>query len=130
MKRLAFLLALATPAAFAGVFGVHLGSIHSAGNWCNFNPGIYALTDSGLGAGVLRNSECRTAAWAGQLIETNGSIRLGLFTGAIVGYKSGPQLMVIPTIAVGNQWGARLMYLPKVQAGGAHALHFTVEFRH
>jgi len=129
MKRLILLLALFTPVAFAGVFGVHLASKHSAGQWCDFNPGVYAVADSGYGAGVLRNSECRAGAWVGKLTETSGAYRVGVITGFVFGYKSGPQFMAVPSLVFGTDYAVRFLYLPKVRKDGAHALHMTLEKR-
>jgi len=129
MKRLFLLLTLFTPVAFAGVFGVHLASKHSAGQWCDFNPGVYAVADSGYGAGVLRNSECRAGAWVGKLVETDGAFRVGVLTGFVFGYKGGAQFMAVPSVAIGNKYAVRLLYLPKVKKDGAHALHLTLETR-
>lgn len=132
MIRAIILLLLAGPAA-ATTIGLHLGSVHSTPGWCDYNPGVYMRTDTGLTLGAYRNSECRSSAYAGWTWEARrGKLAAAITAGAVTGYAARPVLpLLVPSLAVdvADKTALRLTYIPKIEKAGAHALHLSVERR-
>lgn len=118
------------------MIGVNLYTLHTTAVPCDGTAGLYVLV-SGIGAGVLKNSECRFGAWAGWAPETNtltiGPVKAkaGAIVGLVAGYKSNPIFpLLLPSVAVsfdGRSW-LRITFIPKFKtsAGGAS---FSVEFQ-
>lgn len=113
------------------VLGVHLFSLHTAPGLEAANPGLYVRHESGVTAGVFRNSYARTSAYAGYTLET-ADRRFALTLGAVTGYPAKPVLpLAVPSVRFGlsDQVAARVAYLPKPpgRIGRSHALHLSIE---
>lgn len=113
--------------------GLHLATAHSKSGFCDFNPGVYGRWASGFTAGVYRNSECNTSAYAGWTWETKPiifGVRAAITVGGVIGYQAEPILpLAVPSLAaqINKSTALRLGYIPKVEKRGAHALHLMVE---
>lgn len=130
-KILAIVAFVATFAANAATIGAHLGTYHDTGKWCNFNPGLYFKTDSGLTVGGYRNSECRKSFYAGYTVEYGKDVRVAVTTGVITGYKIGTIPLFAPSVAmnVTEQASLRLTFIPKIEPKGANAFHLSTEYK-
>ena len=138
-------------AAHAQTIGVHLVSVHvPARDYLqSFNPGIYVRTESGLTAGVYRNSLGRTSVYAGFTIDSG---RFSLTVGATTGYQkrqwfgtcpdgnveaecwdgvTNAVLLPVfsPSVRLPDVAGftPRLSFIPGLGAGSANAVHLSVE---
>jgi hypothetical protein len=135
MKKLLLALAAMLPLAVgAHTFGAHLGSVHSAPGFCDFNPGAFVRFDDGGTVGFYRNSECRLSVYAGWTFHAlqRGKLSADVTLGAVTGYRRANVLpLAVPSLAyqVNDQVAVRVAYVPKVEKGGAHAVHFMVEVR-
>jgi hypothetical protein len=117
------------------MIGLLLHTFHFSPMPCDNTAGLY-FVEHGLTAGVFRNSECRTGAWAGWAPETNtltiGPVKAkaGVIAGMIAGYQSNPILpLLLPSVAVsldGQSW-LRATYLPKFKTG-ASGVSLSVEY--
>lgn len=108
-------------------FGVHMGSIHFAGDYNNFNPGVYVNHDGWTG-GVYYNSERRVSAYAGYTFATGP---LDWTLGAITGYERARVLpLVAPSVAFNftPEVAGRVVLLPNPFKPKESALHFTLEW--
>lgn len=109
--------------------GVHIASYHApAGDFNNYNPGLYLRLNNGFTAGAYYNSERHTSAYAGYTHEWG---RLAVTVGAITGYRrTNVMPMVVPSVRLGKIENAtfRLAYVPRIERNGAHAIHLTAEF--
>ena len=113
------------------VIGLHLVSLHTAGDLQPVNPGAYVRLEGGLTAGAFRNSYDRDSAYVAQTFET-GDRRFALTVGAVTGYPARDVLpMVVPSVRVGlaPDLSARVSYLPKPPGsyGRTHCLHLSLE---
>jgi hypothetical protein len=114
--------------------GLNLGSAHSEPGYNDTNPGVYAVTASGVAFGAYKNSVNRTSVWAGYRLESAplGPFRAALLVGAVTGY--GDNLfspMVSPSVsATVGAYTARLSYLPRhpTKQNSSDAVHLSVEF--
>jgi len=105
------------------MIGIDLGTLHDhPQGLCNLNPGIYWITDSGLTAGLVRNSECRLGAWGGYT-KTAGAFSLTV--GAVTGYRSAPVVpLLVPSVKI-NRF--RLSYLPRSPGSQSGGVHLSIE---
>lgn len=121
-------------AAAIVAIGVNLGSAHSEPGYNNVNPGIYAVTDSGVAFGAYRNSVNKTSVWAGYRLESAplGPFRAALLVGGVTGYSGALfSPMVSPSVsATVGAYTARLSYLPRhpTKQNSSDAVHLSVEF--
>lgn len=148
---IALLLLCLGAAANAATFGLHLASVHvpSRDYQRNVNPGLYVRLDSGITAGVYRNTLGRTTVYGGYTFEWGP---FGLTLGAATGYQkhavpvpcerahyvgctridgvSNAVLvpMVAPSVRLPEVAGLtpRLSIIPGL-AGSANVLHLSVE---
>ena len=105
--------------------GAHALSIHGSSRYETLTPGLYVRTESGLTAGVLRNSHGRPGAYAGQTWERNG---WALTVGAIAGYERAKLLpLVVPSYRFDS--GLRVSLLPNPWERSGTALHFSWEWQ-
>ena len=107
--------------------GLHLASLHTSGNYNDFNPGVYAETRCGFIAGVFDNSYRHPAVQLGWRAETE---KLPVFVelGAATGY---PGHDVLPYAMLGVKLGpVRIGVIPHV-AGFDHTnvIHAMVQFK-
>lgn len=114
--------------------GVNVGSVHSEPGYNNANPGVYALTASGAGAGVYLNSHKRTSVWAGYRFESRpaGPFKASLLLGGVTGYGATVTPMLSPSVsATLDAYTVRLSYLPRhpTKANSSDALHLSLEIR-
>lgn len=107
------------------MIGIDLGTLHDhPQGLCNLNPGIYWITDSGLTAGLVRNSECRLGAWGGF---TRSAWVFSVTVGAVAGYRSAPVLpLLVPSVTVDR---FRITYLPRYTGSQSGGIHLSVEFK-
>ena len=119
-------------ASFIAV-GLNLGSAHSEPGYNNVNPGIYAVTQSGVAFGVYKNSVRETSVWAGYRLESQplGPFRAALLVGGVTGYSNALfSPMVSPSVsATVGSYTARLSYLPRhpTKQNSSDAVHLSVE---
>lgn len=117
----------------AVILGLHLATAHLgpfADTKSPINPGIYVRAESGLTAGVYRNSVHRLSSYAGWTWETpNG--RFALTVGAVSGYQDNAlSPLIVPSMRMqlGDSLAGRISYLPKPpKFGGAAGIHFSLE---
>lgn len=129
LVALTTLVLLVTTSAHATTVGMHFTTKHSHGGYCQYNPGLYLRTDSGLTVGTYHNSECRQSVYLAQTY-THGLYSITL--GGVTGYARKPVLpMVVPSVAfpLADGVSLRLAYVPKVSREAAHAVHLSVERR-
>jgi len=115
------------------MIGFDLYTIHRAPQGlCNDTVGIYYVGESGLGAGLMKNSECHVGGWAAYTAETNTltiarmSVSVGVTAGAIAGYRMAPVLpLLVPSIKIGI---VRFSYLPRSPGAQSDGLHISIEF--
>ena len=117
------------------IIGVHLGSVHSERGFNDFNPGLYASWSNGATAGFYHNSESRLTVYGGwthhfdvRVLGATPSVFLGLGTG----YSRARIVpMIVPSVTwpIGRHLGVRVSYAAKVQKTGAHAVHFSLDYR-
>lgn len=124
MRKILLAALLALPGlGQAQVLGVHVGSHHVGGGYCNENPGIYYRAESGLTLGAYRNSECRR--WSAYAGHTWGD-HIALTVGAVTGYERASVLpLVVPSVRFGP---ARVAVLPPV-GGMPTVIHLMLEKR-
>ena len=86
MKPLALACLLAIGDVSAATVGIDIGSVHipAHANQNNFNPGLYALFDNGVGLGTYRNTIRRESVWLAYRVETGPVTWLA---GVISGYQ-------------------------------------------
>lgn len=139
MKRIIDLLiaaALSAAAILAGTWagdaraqavGVNLATAHSGGGFRSWTPGAYVRTDSGLTAGILRNSYGRISLHAGQTWHTQAlGLPIDLQAGLITGYQRAP---VLPLATVSTLIGGRhrLILIPGPR--GCAAINYSLEWK-
>lgn len=115
------------------MIGLDLYTIHRAPHGlCNDTVGIYYVGESGLGAGVMKNSECHVGGWAAYTAQTNTltiarmPVSAGVTMGAIAGYRMAPVLpLLVPSVKVGI---IRFSYLPRSPGAQSDGLHISIEF--
>jgi hypothetical protein len=115
------------------VIGVDLYTVHGEPNGlCNDTVGVYYVGKDGLGAGLMKNSECHIGAWAAYTAQTNTltiarvPVSAGVTLGAIAGYRMAPLLpLLVPSIKVGI---VRFSYLPRSPGAQSDGLHISIEF--
>jgi hypothetical protein len=113
-----------SPGAQAQTLGLNLVTAHASGGFRSWTPGMYARSDDGLTAGVLRNSE---GSWGAHVSQTWRVQPLGvpidLTAGAITGYR---RALVLPLATASVLLGqTRLVWIPGSRGG---ALHVAGEF--
>lgn len=108
-----------SPAAQAQTMGVNLVTAHASGGFRSWTPGLYARSDSGLTAGILRNSEGGASAHLSQTWRVQPlGIPLDLQAGAITGYRRAPLLpLATASVLVGQ---TRLVWIPGPKGGAMH----------
>jgi hypothetical protein len=145
-------LALSTaPAAWANdekasailpnTIGLHLASQHVEPGFNNRTPGLFVRwadnSGAGLGAGLYRNSERKTSAWAGYTFTTPSAsalrLRGELTVGGVTGYTSAKlQLLLMPSLSAALAKDAQretrlhLGYIPKIEKRGSAAAHLML----
>lgn len=115
------------------MIGLDLYTIHRAPQGlCNGTFGVYYVGESGLGAGLMKNSECHVGGWAAYTAQTNTltiarmPMSAGVTVGAIAGYRMAPVLpLLVPSIKVGI---VRFSYLPRSPGAQSDGLHISIEF--
>lgn len=116
------------------MIGLDLYTLHrDSHGLCNDTYGIYGTADSGLSAGLFKNSECAVGAWAGYNAQTNtltvAGMRAsaGVVVGAIAGYRMAPVLpLMVPSIKLGI---VRFSYLPRSPGAQTDGIHISIEFK-
>jgi len=117
------------------MLGLNIYTAHTTNMPCDDTVGVYAIRGN-LGAGVLRNSECRVGAWGAWIPETNVltigpvKVKAGLMLGLIAGYARQPiGPLVVPSAAtkLGPVW-YRLSYLPRAPGAATDGWHISMEF--
>ena len=113
-----------SPGAQAQTVGLNLVTAHATGGFRAWTPGLYARSDSGITAGILRNSEGSWGAHVSQTWRVQPlGVPLDLTAGAITGYRRAPVLpLVTASVLVGQ---TRLVWIPGPRGG---AVHVAVEF--
>lgn len=112
--------------ATAQTVGINLVTAHTHGGFRSWTPGAYVRTNSGVTAGVLRNSFGRTSLHLSQTWAVSAlGLPVDLQAGGITGYRAAP---VIPLLTASVRLGQhhRLILIPG--GTGAAALHLAVEF--
>lgn len=105
------------------VLGVHLLSLHAPKReYETFTPGVY-LRAEGWQAGVYRNSEAGTSAYAGRMFEAG---RFFLLVGAVTGYE---RAKVVPLVAPGVSLGEfKISLIPEIKrVSSSSVLHIAFE---
>lgn len=113
------------------ILGVHLATVHIGGHDLEpINPGVYVRTESGLTAGVYRNSYGQISTYAGLTLQTDGG-RFALTAGAVTGYPAAkvmPLLAASVRVPITDTVAARISLLPKPLKGGtAVGVHLSIE---
>ena len=117
------------------MIGFNLYTSHTHYMPCDFNPGVYMVA-GGWGAGLLKNSGCRTGAWGAWVPETNVltvgpvDVKAGVMLGLITGYAQNPvSPLVVPSVALrlSTAW-YRLSYLPRAPGAATDGWHVSIEF--
>lgn len=121
MKIAVLCLALLGAPAYAGTVGLHLLSLHSAGGYQTFTPGIFYRSGPFV-VGAYRNSEGHGSAYAG-LHRQYG--RWSTTAGLVTGYERARVLpMFVASYALDAHFRLGVVPNPK----GAWALHLAYEF--
>jgi hypothetical protein len=110
------------------IIGLHLLTAHTAGGYEAVTPGIYLRHESGITAGVLRNSLRRPGAYLGYTWSRDvGPVEVAVTVGGIAGYEAAKVMpLFVPSVKLG---AVRLGYLPKPpKFGGSAGLHLSVEW--
>lgn len=115
------------------MIGLDLYTIHRAPQGlCNDTVGIYYVGQDGLGAGLIKNSQCHVGAWAAYTAQTNTltiarmPMSAGVTVGAIAGYRMAPVLpLLVPSIKIGV---FRFSYVPRPPGAQSDGLHISIEF--
>jgi hypothetical protein len=128
----AVLVLLAGGWARADTLGVNIVTAHDEGGYQRFTPGVYWRSDSGLGAGVLRNSLGRIswhADWTLQTAPLWAGVRLCVTAGYITGYPVPLQPFVMPSVLLAERH--RIIYVPRKpdDPHSAQAVNYAVEFK-
>jgi hypothetical protein len=117
--------------------GVHVGSYHDAGNFQNFNPGLY-LRYGPWTVGALHNSVDRDSRYVAYTLETKAPVHwvdtVALTVGIIDGYHdsawvhNGIAPLVAPSISFKayEKTRVRVALLPGVKV--TTTLHLTLEW--
>jgi hypothetical protein len=124
--------------------GAHVHTLHSQPGFNDHTPGLFMrwadASGAGWGAGVYKNSERATSAWAGYTFTTPSitalRLRGELTLGGVTGYQSAELLpLAMPglsaAIAQQAQGEARvhLGYIPKFEKRGSDALHLMLSYQ-
>jgi hypothetical protein len=135
MNRPAIIALAIAACAFAShvravTLGVHTVSAHEMGGYRIVTPGAYVRGQSGIGAGVLRNSIGRASWHADYTLQTApGPVRLAVTVGGITGYPHAAVSPVLtPSVLLAER--VRLLYLPAKpdEPKSSQALHLAIEF--
>lgn len=120
------LAAFCTERAEAQTLGVNLVTAHSTPGFRIWTPGLYMRSDSGLTAGILRNSEGSWGAHAGKTWHTQAmGLPIDLQAGLITGYKRAPVLpLATSSVLLGEHH--RIIAIPGPRC---LALHYAVEWK-
>lgn len=118
------------------ILGVHAASVHSEGNWNNFNPGLYAQFSDGRVIGTYYNSERGVSVYAGKnytlAATSQETLALEATVGVMLGYKAMPVApFAVPSVrlALGEGKHARLTLLPTklIDKKMPNVLHLSLE---
>jgi hypothetical protein len=103
----------------AQTIGINTVTAHATGGHRWWTPGAYLRTDSGIAAGILRNSEGSWGAHVSQTWRVQPlGIQLDLQAGAITGYRRAPVLpLATASVLVGQ---TRLVWIPGPRGGAMH----------
>ncbi len=108
----------------AQTIGANLVTAHASGGYRAWTPGFYARIDSGLTAGILRNSEGGMSAHVSKTWRVLPlGVPIDLQAGAITGYRRAPVLPIATaSVRIGHQ---RFVWIPGPRGG---AMHLAVEW--
>jgi hypothetical protein len=117
------------------VVGLHIASAHLPDNGeNNFNPGIYARTESGWVAGIYNNSFHRPTAYLGKQWEWSGGFGpWSLALGGATGYDREVHLPITPLVDVSLRlpevlnYTPRLHFVPGAIMGKPSVIHLSLE---
>lgn len=116
-------------AARADTVGVHLYTAHWSGNYNNVNTGLYYKTDTGLIAGMYRNSYDRPSAYVGMVVHSGPFEIVG---GVVTGYKGVcPKVckaltpMFVPSLALPLTGSSTL----RLSVPNGQGVHLSLEYR-
>ncbi len=112
--------------------GIHAISLHSEPGFATFTPGVYAVFESGVTVGAVKNSQGDPGYYVGytfKLGRVTQRVTASVPVGAITGYKAMPVApMAVPSIKH-SDFPLRVSYLPRPPwQGASDAIHFSPEW--